>query len=53
MRGALIVRKNPSSDSSGRIDVTFVDEILEMAKTQTTYMANDLAEGRFLFMSGT
>ncbi len=38
----LIVYKIPRRKVGGRLDVTFVDEICEVAETQTTYITDEL-----------
>ncbi len=37
MQGVLTVSKNPLCKVGGRLDMTFADEIREMAETKTTY----------------
>ncbi len=43
LMGVLVVSRIPRSEIWGRIDVTLVEEILEMAKTQTTCMTDEFA----------
>ncbi len=38
MQEVLIVYKNPHREVKGRLDVTFADEVCEIAETQTTCM---------------
>ncbi len=37
MHGVLTVSKNPLCKVGGRLDMTFADEICEIAETQATY----------------
>ncbi len=42
MQGVLTVSKNPGCKIGGRLDVTYADEIGEVAETNTTYVTNKL-----------
>ncbi len=42
MQGVITVSKNPLCKVGGRLDVTFADEICEVAETKTTYIADRL-----------
>ncbi len=42
MQGVLTVSKNPLCKVGGRLDMTFADEIREMAETKTTYITDKL-----------
>ncbi len=40
MQGVLTVSKNPLCKVGGRLDMTFADEICEVAEIKTTYWVN-------------
>ncbi len=40
MQGVLIVSKNPRSKIRERLGLSFTDEVFEMVKAQTKYMAD-------------
>ncbi len=42
MQGVITVSKNPLCKVGGRLDVTFADEICEVAETETTYITDGL-----------
>ncbi len=42
MQEVLTVSKNPICKIGGRLDMTFTDEICEMAETKTTYVTDKL-----------
>ncbi len=42
MQWVLTVSKNPLCKVGGRLDMTFADEICEMAETKTTYITDKL-----------
>ncbi len=42
MQGVLTVAKNLRYKVGGRLDVTFADEICDVAETQTTYIIDEL-----------
>ncbi len=42
MQGVLTVSKNPRCKVGGRLDVTFADEICEVAEIKTTNFTNKL-----------
>ncbi len=44
MQGVLIVCNNQRRKVGGRLDVTFADEICEVAETQTTYITDELID---------
>ncbi len=42
MQGVLTFSKNQLCEVGGRLDVTFADEICEVAETKTTYITDEL-----------
>ncbi len=42
MQGVLTVSKNPRCKVERRLDVTFADEICEVAETKTIYITDEL-----------
>ncbi len=42
MQGVLVVSKNPRHEVGGRLDLTFAEELFEIAEAQTTYMTDEL-----------
>ncbi len=42
MQGVLILSKNPRCTIGGRLDVTFADEICDVAETKTKYVTDEL-----------
>ncbi len=42
MQGVFNISKNTQCKGGGRLDVTFADEIYEVAETQTIYVAGEL-----------
>ncbi len=41
MQGVLTFSKNPRCKVGGRLEVTFADEICDVAETETTYITNE------------